>query len=489
MLNAAYRYNLPKNMIIKSDKFMKKIGDENSKFEALPSSGTLDIGQILDGETIHPIQIFGVILAALAAAMDGFDGQLIGFAIPSILREWHLTREAVSPVVAAGLLGMVVGSVSISALADSYGRRFALIASITFFGILTVITGFSNNIELLTILRFFSGLGIGGALPCASIIAVEFFPARVRTIAVTATVVCYPIGGILSGLFSAHVLPTSDWHALFYLGGAFPIIFAFVLLVALPESPRYLARRLDRQTELRRFLLRVRGPIPDKYTIVDSVAEFDTPHVRLTDLYSRKWRRDSLALSISFFMCLLALFSVFSWLPALLVSEGMDIRTSSEGLTAYNIGGLFGALMCAVVIAKIGSRWALLGAAFGGMLSAVLLLDPLSRMGTIPLIIGIGVHGFFVNAVQGPMYALGAYIYPTEMRVRGIGVATGFGRLGAIVSAFVGAIVISRGGATAYFGLLAAAMLVVLVGLGTVRRHIPARPRNTSVTAATISVE
>ncbi|MDI9719175.1 MFS transporter, partial [Pseudomonas aeruginosa] len=105
--------------------------------------------------------------------------------------------------------------------------------------------------------------------------------------------------------------------------------------------------------------------------------------------------------------------------------------------------------------------------------SAVWLMGVDASRHTGWLIVGLGLHGLFVNAVQSTMYALCAYIYPTAVRATGTASALAFGRLGAILSAFAGAIVITAGGAGAYLTMLAVAMGVVCVALLAVRRHIP----------------
>jgi AAHS family 4-hydroxybenzoate transporter-like MFS transporter len=91
------------------------------------------------------------------------------------------------------------------------------------------------------------------------------------------------------------------------------------------------------------------------------------------------------------------------------------------------------------------------------------------------LIFGFGVHGMFVNAVQSTMYALCAFMYPTSVRATGTASALAFGRLGAIVSAFAGAAVITAGGAMAYLALLGSAMVFAMLALLVVRHHIPKR--------------
>src|SRR4051795_7694904 len=91
---------------------------------------SVDIGRVLDDGPYTTMQKLVVFMAAMAIVADGFDGQLIGFAIPSIIKEWGITRDAFAPAVAAGLLGMAVGSCCAGLFADRFGRRMVVIASV-----------------------------------------------------------------------------------------------------------------------------------------------------------------------------------------------------------------------------------------------------------------------------------------------------------------------------------------------------------------------
>lgn len=155
---------------------------------------------------------------------------------------------------------------------------------------------------------------------------------------------------------------------------------------------------------------------------------------------------------------------------------------AGSGLTAYNLGGVFGALICALAITRFGSRWPLLVCCAGGCASAFFLRGVDVASHTSLLVIGLGVHGLFVNAVQSTMYALCAYVYPTRVRATGLASALAFGRLGAILSAFAGAVVITVGGASLYLAMLGVAMLLVLISLSQVRNHIPALRQKRLVT-------
>src|SRR5471032_1503000 len=171
------------------------------------TASTVDIGEILDSGPWTTMQKMVVFLAALAVVMDGVDGQLIGFAIPVLIKEWGISRGDFAPALAAGLVGMAIGSAGAGLLADRFGRRSAVIGSVFLFGIATCAIGFSQNLLMIAVLRLIAGLGIGGALPSSTTMTAEFTPARRRTLAITATIVCVPLGGMLAGIFASFILP------------------------------------------------------------------------------------------------------------------------------------------------------------------------------------------------------------------------------------------------------------------------------------------
>ncbi|MDN6855763.1 MFS transporter [Pseudomonas sp. CAN2814] len=440
----------------------------------LPHPPSVDIGNLLDQGPFTPLQKMVVLLAALSIVMDGFDGQLIGYAIPLMIQEWGITREAFAPAVAAGLIGMGIGSACAGLLADRFGRRVSLVTSVFVFASATCAIGLASGVSTVALLRFIAGLGIGGALPSAATMTAEFTPARRRTLAITLTIVCVPLGGMLAGVFASHVLPAYGWRTLFFVGGALPLVLGLVLLMALPESPRFLARQPERWGDLNALLRRMGRPLASKTGFTDTPGQTTHQRVGVGGLFSAGLGRDTLAIWVTFFMCLTAVYSAFSWLPTMLQAEGLPLSVAGGGLTAYNMGGVIGALVCAVAMARWGSFWPLLLCCAGGAASAFALMTVDIQQNTSLLIFGFGVHGLFVNAVQSTLYALCAFIYPTSVRATGTASALAFGRLGAILSAFVGAAIITQGGAHAYLALLGTAMLLALLALKLVKRHIPA---------------
>ena len=228
---------------------------------------SVDIGESLDGGAWSGLQKAVAGLAALAILFDGFDNQLIGFAIPTLIKQWHLTRGDFPPVVACGIVGMAIGSFCAGAVGDRFGRRTAVIGCLALLGVATIAIGFAHGLIELAMLRLVSGFAVGGTLPTATTTTAEFTPARHRTMAVTATITCVPLGGMLAGLFAGSILPRFGWEGLFWFGGLPPIALSLVLAIALPESPRFLARRPARWPHLAALLGRMGRPTAPDTTL------------------------------------------------------------------------------------------------------------------------------------------------------------------------------------------------------------------------------
>jgi AAHS family 4-hydroxybenzoate transporter-like MFS transporter len=212
----------------------------------------IDVGALVDRSPWTLYQKSLTALAALAVIFDGFDIQILGFAIPSLMREWHVARAAFAPVLALGLAGMVAGSPIAGYCGDRYGRRPTLIGCIALFGLATVATAFVHSVAALAVLRFVTGMGAGGAVPNAGALVAEFAPARRRPTAVKLTIVCVPLGGMLGGLIAAWVLPAFGWRALYEIGGAMPLGCALILCGGPFPNRRASSRNIRRGGRLSR---------------------------------------------------------------------------------------------------------------------------------------------------------------------------------------------------------------------------------------------
>jgi AAHS family 4-hydroxybenzoate transporter-like MFS transporter len=386
-------------------------------------------------------------IAATASmiVLDGMDGQLLANAIPSLIVEWNLPRPAFATASAAAPFGMILGGVLGGMLGDRAGRRTALLGSVIAFGVLTLAAAFATTIPMLTLMRFAAGIGLGGAMPNAAALVAELAPLRHRPLAITATIVCIPLGGFLGGLLAGQIIPVYGWRTLFVIGGLAPVVLALSLVKVLPESPGFLAG--DRQA---------RGS--------------------MAALFAPDLRRDTTSLIVAFMSCLLAIWMGFLWIPSMLTGAdvGFAQADASYALGLFNFGGVAGALAGAMLIQRFGSRSTLLTITALTILASLTMVMLPPRTGAIlQTMVLFAITGALMNAVQATMYALAAHVFPTSIRGTGVGTTVAIGRVGNVLASYVGSWALVAGGPPLFFSAWAAALAIVFVGLACIRRHIP----------------
>jgi MFS transporter, AAHS family, 4-hydroxybenzoate transporter len=440
---------------------------------------TVDVGAAIDEGRWTGYQKLLIFGTALTIILDGVDNQLLPNAVPTLIREWERPRADFIWALSIGPFGMMVGGLIGGMLGDRFGRRTALLGSVVSFAVLTLAIAFVNSIEMLETLRFLAGVGLGGAMPNAATLASEYVPRRQRPFAVTLTIVCIPLGGAIAGELAARVIPAYGWRMLFILGGVIPIVLALVLWRVLPESPRFLAKRRGRWPELTRTMRRIGHDIPPDVEYIETAPAAGAAPPKATSigsLFGPSFARDTLALSASFFFCLMVNYVIILLLPAMLTADdvGFTQPAASRALAVSNYGGVAGAVLGALVIQRMGSRLTMLGMSAAAIVCALVLtgtrIDPND---TVFLMVMLLLTGGLLNAVQTTMYALAAHVFPTEIRGTGVGFAVAVGRIGNVLAGPVGSYALDRGGTPGYFTAIAILMAIVFVALAAVRRHVP----------------
>jgi len=450
----------------------------DTRLERVTASAPVDVGRLIDDGPWGARQKLFVGLTALTIIFDGIDNQLLPISIPALIKDWSVARSAFAPVLASGLIGMMIGGAIGGMAGDRFGRRLTLVISILVFGILTAAVALVDGLTPLAILRFGAGLGLGGAMPNAASLASEYVPRRHRPFAVTLTIVCIPLGGTLAAFLGGRALPALGWRALFCIGGLLSLAVAAIAGYALPESPRYLARQRQRWPELARTVRRMGHYVSLDSAFVDQ-DEKAIAQASVGALFTPEFRRDTLALSGAFFSCLLAVYIAFNWVPAMLNDAGLGLIVASNGLTAFNLGGVAGAIGGALLIGRFGSRPAMISMAGIAVAAALGLAATPITSTTNPawIIVMLGITGGMINGVQTTMFALAAHVYPTTVRATGVGTAVAVGRFGGVLSPYVGAWALEAGGSRMFFAAIAAAMALVLSCLALVRRQVPVGAR------------
>ena len=403
----------------------------------------LTASEIIDRQPLSRFQIITIALCGIVLVLDGFDAQIIGFLASPISESLKIPVKTFGPILSASLFGLMIAAMATGPIADRFGRKWPVVFSTMTFGVFALLTARVTSFNDLLTLRFLTGLGLGGAMPNVVALACEYSPKRLQTIVVSVLFVGMPLGGVLGGMTSQLLIHNWGWRAVFYIGGVLPFGLALLLILVLPESVRFLSVSGADQQRISRIMNRVSPQVAGSGATFTSAPEQEHRGLPVKHLFTEGRAAGTLLLWIPFFMNLLILYFVVSWMPALLRQAGMSVAAGITATTLFSVGGIIGCLLQGPLINKAGAS-ALLFTEFG--LCAVL-IAALSFVGaSFPLVVSIAfLLGFCVVGGQGGINALAAGFYPTSIRSTGVGWALGIGRIGSIVGPMLAGLMLSAG--------------------------------------------
>ena len=174
-----------------------------------------ELQTLLNAAPVGALQWRVIICCFLVVMLDGFDTAAIGFIAPDIRVHWQLSASDLAPLFGAGLLGLTAGALLCGPLSDRLGRKRVIEFCVALFGLFSLLSAFSTSLEMLVILRFLTGLGLGGAMPNTITMTSEYLPARRRGALVTLMFCGFTLGSALGGVVSAvNVLCSRGDHVL-----------------------------------------------------------------------------------------------------------------------------------------------------------------------------------------------------------------------------------------------------------------------------------
>jgi AAHS family 4-hydroxybenzoate transporter-like MFS transporter len=336
-----------------------------------------------------------------------------------------------------------------------------LIASLLVFGIASLASAFAGALSVLSALRFFTGLGIGGAFPGAATLAGDYAPRRLRATVIMATFTGAPVGGFLGGQLVALLLHQGfAWPVIFLIGGSFPLVLVVVIAVWLPESPRFLAARANLAPRERAWLQRLDiTPSPvERHAI-------DLPHGNpVKMLFGEGYALQTLLLWVIFFSSLLNLFLFGYWLPTVLNMIGMTPSQAVFASSLRDFGAIWAALYLGLMIDRVGPERSLAfhyaaGAVFIGLIALV-------AMPYAVLLVVIFFSGMTIIGSQTGANATCGALYPARMRTSGLGWALGIGRLGGIAAPALGGYLLAHHMAPTHI-FLSACLFAIVAAVAT----------------------
>lgn len=426
-------------------------------------SKNYSIPDLLDRAALTPFQWRVFVLCFLVAIFDGFDTQAIAFTGPSIIQAFGLGPGALAPILTAGIIGMVLGAMSLGLIGDKIGRRPAILGAVTLFGVATLATAFAQTTQQILVLRFIAGLGMGGATPVLLSLAAEYGSAKKRGTIMTAVLLGLPAGAILGGLLAARMLPVIGWQGIFVVGGLVPLALLVVLFFALPESLQFLARLKTAagNRQVSRILNKITGQsLPDDavYTVPESDVK-----TSVASLFSEGLARNTLAIWMVYLFNWVAWFMFLSWLPTVLKTTGLPATQAPMGTVAVNAVFVVCAIPLATILPKVNTRMLLL-TLFG---LGIALSFGLANSGTNWTLVFIlaGLAGLGIGGQQIVLNYMVAEAYPTTLRATATGWAIALGRVGAIVGSASGGWFLERGGPSGFYMALILPLAIAAAGL------------------------
>jgi len=371
--------------------------------------------------------------------LDGYDLSAIGLAVPSLVKAWGLQPAAFTQAFVWSSIGIMVGALSAGPLGDRVGRKPLLLASLTIFGLASLLSAFAGSLFVLSVLRFFTGMGIGGAFPGAATLTGDYAPHRLRATMIMVTFTGAPIGGFLCGQLAGFLLPRFGWPSVFLVGGVVPLLMVVALALWLPESPRFLAAK-GRLSPREAILLQRLGIRPGQ----DTAASVDLAQANpVKMLLGRGYALQTVLLWIVFFCSLMNLFLFVYWLPEVLHLTGMTPAEAARATSFRELGAILAVLYLGLLIDCFGPERALaLHYAAGVVFIAAIALF---AMPYLLLVIMIFFSGMTIIGSQTGANAACGKLYPARMRTSGLGWALGIGRLGGIAAPVLGGYLLSLG--------------------------------------------
>ena len=354
--------------------------------------------------------VLGLCFATIVC--DGYDLIVFGSTVPALLEyePWNLTPQRVGNIGSLALAGMLVGALSIGAVTDRVGRRKVLIGCLTFFSLAMAGCAVAPRVEVFAACRFLAGLGIGGVMPTAVALTVEWAPAGRQHRYNAVMFSGYSVGGIMAALLAVWFLRDWGFRALYALG-------AIPLVTVVPLAWRFLPES--------QHLQKPKG----------ATSSAGGGGIVPRALFARQRLTATLLFPAASFCGLLLVYGLNTWLPKIMQKAGYPLTSSLAFLVMLNVGAVIGAVSGSTLADRLGAKL-VTAAGFGVAAAAVLLMSRGLSVGVLYVVVAAA--GFGSVGTQILLNGYVASYYGADHRASALGWTLGIGRLGAILGPTVG---------------------------------------------------
>jgi putative MFS transporter len=415
-----------------------------------------------------------------ATFFDAFNALSIAFVLPILVPLWHITAPEVGIMIGASYVGQVVGALAFSWAAERYGRVPCAAAATAIYALMSLVCAGAWSFSALLICRFIQGIGVGGEMPVAATYISELSRARGRGRFFMLYEMIFPIGLMVTGQVGAVLVPLLGWQIMFLIGGIPGVVIALMLL-RLPESPRWLIGK-GRLAEAEAVVMRLEAASDKAGAATREVlpavavpAPVPVPprsRGKWSELLSPAYRGRTLIVWVLWASAYLIANSLNNWMPTLYTTVyHLGLPQALRAASMTNVAQVALVLICALVIDRTGRKYWMMGA-FG--LGAVM-LGVLAFGGTqdVSWVIVFSTLSYgLIGSIAAVVYLYTPEIYPTRMRAIGTGVATSWLRIASAIGPTLIGFMLAEGGVDSVFLMFA---VVAIVGLVAATRMIETR--------------
>jgi AAHS family 4-hydroxybenzoate transporter-like MFS transporter len=390
----------------------------------------VDIAEVVERQDGRLFLYGTFLMCALVMLADGFDNQAINYAAPAIIAEFGVSRALMTPVFNVSIIGWMTGSVVFAMLADRIGRRPSIL-----FGAFTFLIPVATNLWELGALRFAAAFGVGGAMPMAISLISDYSKSTNRGLLITLLYLGYTSGSSGGGLLAAEMIPDLGWRSVFYVGGIGALAVGAVLLLALPESVRYLALRNPNDPRILTYAQKLRpnaGYGAETQFVVQEAARKGVP---LKHLFTEGRSAMTIFLWLALGLSFITHFFLSQWLTTLLTPE-LGYESAARTQALFQLGAAF-AFIFGYLIDKKGVPVMTIAMILGAL--PVVLVGFVTSAGVgLTMVMALS-SGILVLGGNIGLNAISSMIYPTFIRSTATGAAFAVARIGAIIGpAFAG---------------------------------------------------
>ena len=369
-----------------------------------------------------------VFICWLAILADGYDLGIYGAVLPKLLEDksWALSPAHAGTIASYALFGMFIGAILVGTITDLIGRKWTLICCLALFSITMGLAAIAPSPELFGIWRFIGGIGLGGVIPTASALTVEYSPKKRQSFIYALMFTGYPLGIVLGAILSMFMLEGFGWRTMFGIG-MIPLLLIPFIIRYLPESIQFLVSR-NRQEEVDQILNRFQIEFYAKNETHQTPSNIRKKNGFLT-LFSKEYIKATLLFWITYIMGMFLIYGLNTWLPQMMRQAGYPLGSSLSFLLMLNITAAIGALFAGAIADRIGAKIVIsISYLMAAICIGLLTIKP--SVTIIYLLIGLAGIGSV-----GITQILNAYVtqyFQSHIRATSLGWGLGLGRVGAI---------------------------------------------------------